>query len=190
MRTLQRGFPHSKWPLLAVPLLLGSLWIGLQAAQPARPADKLIPVRVEKVLLVNEQPAVVLANEQEHQFLLVYIDHFMAQSIQLGLMDLAIERPTTHDLIGILLHRLGAEVTRVTITEMRDSTYFALITLRANGGAVQEIDARPSDALAIAVRLKAPVYAARSLMSNRLFPDGVAPPQPLKEDTGTSKQGA
>jgi hypothetical protein len=170
--------------LLCIALLLAALPV----AEPAQSADKLVPVRVEKVLLVNEQPAVVLANAQEHQFLLVYIDHFMAQSIQLGLLDLSIERPMTHDLIGILLHRLGAEVTRVTITELRDSTYFALITVRSNGG-VQEIDARPSDALAIAVRLKAPVFAARGLMSNQLFPDGVPPP-PVKDDPGTAKQGA
>jgi len=184
MRTLQRGFPPLCW-LLGTALLLAAAPV----PEPAQSADKLISVRVEKVLLVNEQPAVVLANEQEHQYLLVFVDQFMAQSIQMGLLDLAIERPLTHDLIGILLRRLGAEVTRVTITELRDSTYFAMITLRSNGG-VQEIDARPSDALAIAVRLKAPVFAARGLMSNRLFPEGGPPQQLLKEDPGTTKQGA
>jgi hypothetical protein len=171
--------------------LLGSalLLAALPVPERAQTAEKLIPVQVEKILLVNEQPAVVLANEQEHQYLLVFVDHFMAQSIQMGLMDLAIERPLTHDLIGILLRRLGAEVTRVTITELRDSTYFAVITMRSNGS-VQEIDARPSDALAIAVRLKTPVFAARGLMSNHLFPEGGPAPQPLKEDPGTAKQGA
>jgi len=183
MRTLHRGIPR-----LSLLLLLSLLLAGIPAPNPAAPSDKLIPVQVDKLLLVNEQPAVVLANEQEHQYLLVFIDHFMAQSIQLGMMELSIERPMTHDLIGILLRRLGAEVTRVTITELRDSTYFALITLRSNGS-IQEIDARPSDALAIAVRLKAPVFAARSLMSSQMFPDG-NPPQAPKTDPGTTKQGA
>jgi bifunctional DNase/RNase len=183
MSCLERSVRSFWYPLGALLALVSSLISG-----DALSAEKMVAVQVQKVVLVNEQPAVLLANEQEHMYLLVYIDHFMAQSIQLGLMDVSIERPLTHDLIGILLRRMGAEVTRVSITELRDSTYFALISLRQNGS-VQEIDARPSDALAIAVRLKTPIYAARNLLSDQLFPEG-APGQPTPEGPGTTKQGA
>jgi bifunctional DNase/RNase len=168
-------------PILCLVLLL-------QGYRFARAAEAMVPVQVQRVLLVNDQPAVVLANESEHAFLVVYIDAFMAQAIQLGLLGLTIERPLTHDLIGILLNRLGAQLSRVSITELRDDTYYALLSLRVNGS-VQEIDARPSDALAIAVRTHTPIFVSRSLMSEKLFPDG-GPGEAAPEAPVGRKQGA
>lgn len=150
------------------------LWVGvvlvLSGCRTLHAAEAMVPVQLERVMLVNDQPAVLLANESEHTYLVVYIDAFMAQSIQMGLLGITIERPLTHDLIGILLHRLGAKLSRVSITELRNDTYYALLSLRVNGS-LQEIDARPSDALAIAVRTHTPIFVARSLLSDRLFPE-------------------
>ncbi len=135
-------------------------------------ADDSIPpvaVEVRRILLVNGNPVVLLTAKDEDSHLLVFIDHFMAQSIQLGMMGHAIERPLTNDLIGILLRRMGARVDRITITDLRDNTYYALISLHMNGS-LHEIDARPSDALAIAVRTGAPIFVSRKLLSDKAFP--------------------
>ena len=180
MRKISRGiFPALCLLALAI----------LPSPGDVRSAEPMVPVEVQRILLVNEHPAVVLGNEKEKIFLVVYVDQFMAQSIQLGLLGLTIERPLTHDLIGILLRRLGAEVNKVSITELKDNTYFALISLRVNGS-VQEIDARPSDALAIAVRSKTPIFVARSLMSDRLFPEGREPDDVTPEGPVGPKHGA
>jgi len=170
-----------------IPVLLLCLAL-LPPGRAARAAEAMVPVEVQRVLLVNDQPAVVLANEREHAFLVVYIDAFMAQAIQLGLLGLAIERPLTHDLIGILLNRLGAQLSKVAITELRNDTYYALLSLRVNGS-VQEIDARPSDALAIAVRTRTPIFVARGLLSDRLFPEE-GPGEAAPEGPAKPKQGA
>ena len=168
------------------PLLLPAvLVIGLSAAVvgpvSSEAEDKsLVAVRVHKVLLVNNNPVVLLASEDDDSHLLVFIDHFMAQAIQMGLMDYSIERPLTHDLIGILLRRIGAKVAKITITDLKNDTYYALISLQANG-TTHQIDARPSDALAIAVRNKAPIYVSRKLMTHEAFPGDllpVIPPEP------------
>ena len=142
----------------------------------AKEGDSMMAVKVRKILLIDDHPAVVLTNDEEQAHLLVFIDHFMAQAIQMGVMGMSIERPLTHDLIGILINRLGAEVNKVSITELRDNTYYALIYLRVNGS-LQEIDARPSDALAIAVRSKAPIYVSRDLMSDAAPPKADSLPE-------------
>jgi bifunctional DNase/RNase len=180
MRKITSGF---------VPALV--LWAAaiLPSAGDVRSAEQLVPVEVQRILLVNNHPAVVLANEKEHIYLLVYVDHFMAQAIQLGMLGMSIERPLTHDLIGILLRRLGAQLSKVSITELKDNTYYALISLRVNGN-LQEIDARPSDALAIAVRSKSPIFVARSLMSDRLFPEGEGPSAEMPGGPVGQKHGA
>ena len=100
----------------------------------------------------------------------------MSDLLITGCQIIQLRGPLTHDLIGILINRLGAEVNKVSITELRDNTYYALIYLRVNGS-LQEIDARPSDALAIAVRSKAPIYVARDLMSDAAPPKADSLPE-------------
>lgn len=133
-----------------------------QGALPA-PNGDLVPLRVQRILLINDMPAVLLLERGGNRFLLIFIDFFMAHAIRSGIIGPQLERPLTHDLIGILLSRLGGKVNKITITELKDNTYYALISLQVNGR-VEEIDARPSDALAIAVRSRAPIYADKSLL--------------------------
>ncbi len=127
--------------------------------------DTLVPVQIKRMLLINESPAVLLVDRPEKEFLLVFIDYFMANAIRLGMDESVLERPLTHDLIGIFLRRLGAKLVRIDITKLKNNTYYALITLDVNGQK-QQIDARPSDALAIAVRNKTPIYANRALLKS------------------------
>jgi bifunctional DNase/RNase len=73
-------------------------------------------------------------------------------------------RPMTHDLISDMISELDATCTRVAVTELKENTFFASITLRVNGGQEIEIDSRPSDALAVAVRCSAPIFAAEEVI--------------------------
>jgi bifunctional DNase/RNase len=72
-------------------------------------------------------------------------------------------RPMTHDLLADLLGQLDAQVTRITVTELRENTFYASITVQQNGAEI-EVDSRPSDAIAIAVRAEAPIFAADSVI--------------------------
>lgn len=143
--------------------------------------EALVPLRVQRVVLIGNSPAVLLMERGGTRFLLIFIDFFMANAIRSGMIGQRMKRPLTHDLIGILLDRLGGKVKRITITELKDNTYFALISLQVNGRVV-EIDARPSDALAIAVRIRAPIYAHKALLRPMPGKDdkrkGTPPPAP------------
>lgn len=149
-----------------------------------------VALRVKQLVLVNNAPAVLLVDGPEERYLLMFISLFMANAIQMGMDGPQLERPLTHDLIGILLRRLGAKVTKIKITELKDNTYYALISVQVNGE-VAEFDARPSDALAIAVRNGAPIFADHALLkpvdaSLRGEEEG-APVLPLEEEGSKGK---
>ncbi len=153
--------------LLCLLLLSGTALAGEAgtAAGPSVPAASLVLLRVKQVVLVNDAPAVLLVDAPEHRYLLIFIDFFMASAIRMGLDGPQLDRPLTHDLIGILLRRLGAKVTRVTITGLKDNTYYALLSVQVNArGEVADFDTRPSDALAIAVRNDTPILAEARLL--------------------------
>ena len=149
-----------------------------------------VALRVKQLVMVNNAPAVLLVDEPEERYLLMFISFFMANAIRMGMDGPQLERPLTHDLIGILLRRLGAKVTKIKITELKDNTYYALISVQVNGE-VAEFDARPSDALAIAVRNGAPIFADHTLLkpvdaSLRGEEEG-APVLPLEEEGSKGK---
>ncbi|MEE8396621.1 MAG: bifunctional nuclease family protein [bacterium] len=145
-------------------LLVSLLAASSYPAAVARGAEApRVPVQIKRVLLINDSPAVLLVDPEEKSFLLVFIDFFMANAIQMGMEPPELERPLTHDLITIFLQTLGAKVTRIDITELKNNTYYALITLQVNGRS-RQIDSRPSDALAIAVRQKTPIFVNGGLM--------------------------
>jgi hypothetical protein len=156
-------------------LLSGAVVAGTAPAAAAAATGNLVSLRVKQVVLVNNAPAVLLVDELEQRYLLMFIDFFMANAIRMGMAGPQLERPLTHDLIGIFLRRLGARLTQITITELKDNTYYALIAVQVNGETA-EFDARPSDALAIAVRNRTPIFAAGTLL--RPIEDGpLTPPE-------------
>ncbi|MCZ6534348.1 MAG: bifunctional nuclease family protein [SAR324 cluster bacterium] len=122
-----------------------------------------VPVQIKRILIINDSPAVLLMDGPEQHFLLVFIDFFMANAIRMGMEAPVLSRPLTHDLIGIFLRQLDAKIAKVVINDLKDNTYYAQISLEVNGR-TSIIDARPSDALAIAVRHKIPVFAAPNLL--------------------------
>ena len=108
--------------------------------------------------LVGKQPIVLLRVAEGRTFLPIWIGHPEAAAILMRLQGQEPPRPLTHDLACSIIESLGAEVERVTVTEMRDSTYYARITLVRNGAEI-EIDSRTSDAIAIALRAEARIFA-------------------------------
>ncbi len=108
--------------------------------------------------LVGKQPIVLLRTSEGRTFLPIWIGHSEAAAILSRLQGQEPPRPLTHDLVCAIIESLGAEVERVTVTELRDSTFYAKITLVRNGAEI-EIDSRTSDAIAIALRADATIYA-------------------------------
>jgi uncharacterized protein len=109
--------------------------------------------------LVGKQPIVLLKTADENRFLPIWIGHSEAAAILMKLQGAAPQRPMTHDLMTDLISELEGEVTKITVTELRENTFFARITIERNGSEI-EIDSRPSDAIALAVRVEAKIYAA------------------------------
>jgi uncharacterized protein len=109
--------------------------------------------------LIGKQPIVLLKTADENKFLPIWIGHSEAAAILMKLQGAAPQRPLTHDLFTEVLGELETEIDRVTVTELRENTFYARITLVRNGAEI-EIDSRPSDAIALAVRADAKIYAA------------------------------
>ncbi|KKL18429.1 hypothetical protein LCGC14_2475610 [marine sediment metagenome] len=109
--------------------------------------------------MVGKQPIVLLKTVEGNKFLPIWIGHPEAAAILMKLQGASTPRPMTHDLIGEMISEFNATCTRVSVTELKENTFFASITLSMNGQEV-EIDSRPSDALAVAVRTSAPIFAA------------------------------
>ncbi len=109
--------------------------------------------------MVGKQPIVLLKTISTNRFLPIWIGHPEAAAILARLQDSETPRPMTHDLFATVLNEMDAEVTKISVVEMRDSTFYAKITLKRDGKEI-EFDARPSDAIALALRAKAPIFAA------------------------------
>ena len=114
--------------------------------------------------MVGKQPIVLLKTVDSNKFLPIWIGHPEAAAILMKLQGATTPRPMTHDLLCDMLGELDVKCTQVAVTELRDNTFFAAITLNVAGRDV-EIDSRPSDALAIAVRSGAPIFAAEEVIA-------------------------
>jgi bifunctional DNase/RNase len=113
--------------------------------------------------LVGKQPIVLLKTADGNKFLPIWIGHPEAAAILMKLQGATTPRPMTHDLVTEMLGELGAQVVRITVTELKENTFYASITVQQNGSEI-EIDSRPSDAIALAVRAEAPIFAAEEVI--------------------------
>jgi uncharacterized protein len=114
--------------------------------------------------MVGKQPIVLLKTVDSNRFLPIWIGHPEAAAILMKLQGATTPRPMTHDLLNDVLGELDVKVAQIAVTELRDNTFFATITLVVDGREI-EIDSRPSDALALAVRSGAPIYAAEEVIA-------------------------
>lgn len=107
--------------------------------------------------------AFVLVRDALDRSVLIFIGKFEAMSIWLALEGTSADRPLTHDLLNNVINRMGGTIERVLIDDLWNKTYYAKISI-AHNGVTQEIDARPSDGIALALRAKAKIYMAESVL--------------------------
>ena len=128
--------------------------------------NEVVPVEIRGILPANSGCAIFLGNEKK--VFVIQVEHSMGTVIGMFLRDTPKERPLTHDLMNNVFKGFGITVERVVITELRNGTYFARLILKQQnelGQKIVEIDARPSDCLALATAQKKPVYVTTSLFS-------------------------
>jgi bifunctional DNase/RNase len=130
-------------------------------------AETDIEVRIRGLMMdpVTNMPMIVLKDVNGESVLPIWVGIFEANAIALEIEKSATPRPMTHDLLRNTLRAFDSTVTRVVISELKDDTFYAVIWLDRNGE-IMTLDARPSDALALAMRADCPVYVTRSVMDS------------------------
>ena len=124
----------------------------------------VVPVEIRGILPANSGCAIFLGNDEK--VFVIQVEHNMGAVIGMFLRDTPKERPLTHDLVNTIFQGFGITVERVIITELKNSTYFARLILQQHnelGRKILEVDARPSDCLALATAQKKPVFVAAKL---------------------------
>lgn len=145
----------------------------------------MIELRIEsiRVSLMNYQRVVVLKEKEAERFLPIWIGAAEADAIAVRLQDVSVARPMTHDLFFNTLKEFGASVQRVVVNDLNNDTFYARIHIQVDGRSF-EIDSRPSDALALAVRTDAPIFAEEAVLDKAgviMDPEG--------EVAGTTQSG-
>lgn len=116
-----------------------------------------------RVSMMNYQRVVILKEKNSDRYLPIWIGPSEADAIAVKLQGVNVPRPLTHDLLHSVIDTLGASVNSIIVTNLKNDTFYAKIILNVDGGQM-EVDSRPSDALALAVRVEAPVYVEESVM--------------------------
>ena len=126
--------------------------------------SELLPVKIQGVVVdpVSRGFAVIIRDDTSNRWLPIYIGPFEAQSIAMELDNQKLPRPATHDLLKNAIEELGYIVTKAAIVSLRENTYYAVLSLRSETGA-KELDCRPSDAIAVALRAHAPILVASDI---------------------------
>ncbi len=132
-------------------------------AEARRMPDGYVEVKASQVVDLPEGGAVLLVDEADGVAVPIFIAGTEASSIQLRLHGEHYPRPLTHDLLDDMLRRLHATITKVQVDDLRDNTFIGSVTLVA-GGKVQHFDARPSDAIALAIGNHVPIYVKRTVI--------------------------
>jgi bifunctional DNase/RNase len=142
--------------------------------------SEMIEVTIDsiRVSLISQQRIVILREKNADRYLPIWIGVYEAESITIALQEVEVARPLTHDLMKNIFIQLDARVLRVEVVALREDTFFGNIVVEASGR-ILNIDSRPSDALAIAVRSHVPILVARSVMDAA----GIVPEEDLQEES-------
>jgi len=122
---------------------------------------------------VTNMPIVVLKDVGSETVLPIWVGVYEANAIALEIEKVATPRPMTHDLIRNLLHGLDTHVHKIVVTELRDDTFYAVIWLE-RGGQIMSVDSRPSDALALALRMDCPIFVEDEVLKNSKLANSVS----------------
>lgn len=151
----------------------------------------MIEVNIDsiRVSLMSQHRVVVLKEIDTERYLPIWIGPFEADAITVQLQEIQVARPLTHDLLKSIIDEMGATISHIMVSELKNDTFYARIIIDINGESM-EIDARPSDAIALAVRARAPLFVAEEVMEmasivpepslDETAPEGQA--EPLSEE--------
>src|SRR5690349_3775665 len=143
-----------------------------------------------RVSLMSQHRIVVLKDMHSDRYLPIWIGPFEADAITIELQEMPPQRPLTHDLLKSLIRELGGRVIHVLVNELRNDVYYARIVIEVGGKQI-EVDSRPSDAIALAVRVKVPIFVAQSVMDKAAIqPDEDMEAEATPEDKLTAAEGA
>ena len=131
-----------------------------------------------RVSLMTQQRVVILKDIDSDRYLPIWIGPCEAESITIELQGVAVARPLTHDLLKTIVTDLGGKVRHVVVSDLRSDTFYARIMLNVDSRQM-EIDSRPSDAIALAVRAKVPIYVAETVMDAA----SITPEEDMEADT-------
>lgn len=126
----------------------------------------LIKMTVKGIALdpITNMPIIILKDPEERRALPIWVGIFEANAIALELEKVTTPRPMTHDLLKNILEGLGVSVRQIIVNDLKDNTFYAVIELQYNGN-IFTIDSRPSDAIALALRVGAPIYVTEHVVS-------------------------
>ena len=130
-----------------------------------------------RVSLMSQQRIVILREKDNERYLPIWIGVYEAESITMALQDVEVARPLTHDLLKNVIQQFNARIVRVEVVALRDDTYYGNIVAEKDGS-ILNIDARPSDAIAIAVRTHVPILVDRGVMDAA----GILPEEDLQDE--------
>jgi hypothetical protein len=141
-----------------------------------------------RVSLTNQQRIVVLKDTHSEQYLVIWIGPYEAEAITIALQEIEVARPQTHDLLKSILSALNARLTRVEVSSLSEDVFYGNLVIETDGKQVN-IDSRPSDALALAVRFHVPIMVSKEVMESA----GIQPEKDIQktahESTGESAAG-
>ncbi len=132
-----------------------------------------------RVSLMSQHRVVVLKEVDTDRYLPIWIGPFEADAITIQLQGVQVARPLTHDLLKSVIDQMGATISHVMVSELKNDTFYARIVMDIDGKSM-EIDARPSDAIALAVRVNAPLFVAEEVMDTA----SIVPEQSLEDTDG------
>ena len=158
----------------------------------------MIPVQITNVAVLDKRFIIFLKSEKDERVLPIFIDEQQAQSIIVRINHVEIPRPLTHDLFKTVLETLEYRVVRIEVSDVREDTFYARLVLEGNGNSFQ-FDARPSDAICLALRFDAPIFVDEKVMDKAGIimthenmpkePEEIPPPpEPERSPTESLKQ--
>jgi len=139
----------------------------------------MIEVEIDsiRVSLMSEHRVIVLKALEKELYLPIWIGPYEAEAIAIRLKNVDISRPLTHDLLNNVIGEMGGDISNIVVNDLRDDTFYALINVDVRGTKL-EIDSRPSDAIALAVRAGVPIFVAEGVMERA----SITPEEDITED--------
>ena len=148
---------------------------------------KMVEVEIDsvRVSLTNQQRIVILKEKDQERYLPIWIGLYEAEAITIALQEIQVARPQTHDLLRTLINSLDGELLRVEVISLSDDVFYGNLVLKINGE-INQVDCRPSDALALAARTQVPVLVSEDVMRQA----GIIPEPDITEDSMLSGESS